>query len=83
MKLIFKGTYPIDNSTNLVSISNEYPIFIPQAYYNHLSYLKKGNVVWVKEDTYNVYELTEDITGRNEKEFIESIISAENFWRNR
>ena len=84
MELIFIGSHSIDNQTKLDLISKSEPqIYIPSDYNNCFSYLKKGSVVWVRKDTYNVYELTEDITAKNEKEFIESIISAENFWRNR
>lgn len=66
-----------DNSTDLVCISEENQIYVPQIIANTLAYLKKGSVVWVKREAYDVYELMEDITEVNADDFINSIKSAE------
>ena len=66
-----------DNSTDLVCISEENQIYVPQIIANTPAYLKKGSVVWVKREAYDVYELINDITEVNADDFINSIKSAE------
>jgi hypothetical protein len=66
-----------DNSTDLVCISEENQIYVPQIIANTPAYLKKGSVVWVKREAYDVYELMDDITEVNADDFINSIKSAE------
>ena len=62
-----------DNSTDLVCISEENQIYVPQIIANTPAYLKKGSVVWVKREAYDVYELMDDITEVNADDFINSI----------
>lgn len=66
-----------DNYTDLVCISEENQIYVPQIIANSPAYLKKGSVVWVKREAYNVYELMDDITEVNADDFVNSIKSAE------
>jgi hypothetical protein len=66
-----------DNSTDLVCISEENQIYVPQIIANSPAYLKKGSVVWVKREAYNVYQLMDDITEVNADDFVNSIKSAE------
>lgn len=66
-----------DNSTDLVCISEENQIYVPQIIANSPAYLKKGSVVWVKREAYDVYELMDDITEVNADDFVNSIKSAE------
>ena len=66
-----------DNSTDLVCISEENQIYVPQIIANSPAYLKKGSVVWVKRDTYDVYQLMDDISEDNADDFVNSIKSAE------
>ena len=71
-----------DNSTDLVCISEENQIYVPQIIVNSPAYLKKGSVVWVKRQAYDVYELTEDITDENQNELIKRLQRAEDFITN-
>ena len=66
-----------DNATDLVCISEENQIYVPQIIVNSPAYVKKGSVVWVKREAYDVYELMDDITEVNADDFINSIKSAE------
>ena len=66
-----------DNPTDLVCISEENQIYVPQIIANSPAYLKKGSVVWVKREAYDVYELMDDITEVNADDFVNSIKSAE------
>lgn len=67
MKLKLIQSHPIDTAIDLVLISEEHGIYIPKVYNTPLSFLKKGSVIWVKKEThYNVYELTENITDKDE-----------------
>ena len=66
-----------DNSTDLVCISEENQIYVPQIIANSPAYLKRGSVVWVKREAYDVYELMDDITEVNADDFVNSIKSAE------
>ena len=66
-----------DNSTDLVCISEENQIYVPQILANSPAYLKTGSVVWGKREAYNVYELMDDITEVNADDFVNSIKSAE------
>lgn len=66
-----------DNSTDLICISEENQIYAPRIIANSPAYLKKGSVVWVKRDTYDVYQLMDDISEDNADDFVNSIKSAE------
>mgnify|MGYP003292295452 CR=1 FL=1 len=77
MKLKFIKFLPKNTGTDLTLISEDPTIYTPKVYDNPLSFLKKGSVIWVKKETYSVYELTEDITDANKNDFIESIKSSE------
>ncbi len=68
-----------DSSTDLVCISNESQIYVPKVIVGSPAYLKKGSVIWVKRELYNIYELTEDITENNKDEFIAHLQSVEGF----
>ena len=76
MDLMLIERNKIDNSTDLVCISEENQIYVPQIIANSPAYLKKGSVVWVKREAYDVYELMDDITEVNANDFVNSIKSA-------
>lgn len=60
-KLKFIGNRTEGSKITLIQIDGN--IYCPDSYVNPLSYLKKGCILWIKkdDDSFNVYELTEDM----------------------
>ncbi len=77
MKLTLIERNKRDNTTDLVCVSKENQIYVPKVIAGSPAYLKKGSVIWVKQEAYNVYELMEDITETNADDLVNSIKSAE------